>query len=517
MIAREHGSAIGDAPDRDVPDRDAPDRDAPDRDAPDRDAPDRDAPDPLDAVDATDVRLYDATDLPWITIVVDHVMSCLGQPWRVLRERLEHAPIRGARVAAILGAMRRMMDGKAQRTKIARKVRASVLGHPALDDTARADRLARAGDELGIDPSEIESLLWIDLAEERPVTLPDGRPDETRLAAYANVDRIQRALRRARHVRIHAWGNAHPLIRTAARYGLLVRVSSSSPAFDRTAFDRTAFDRTELRPIQRPQTLQVPGDQHTVIDIVGPLSLFHQTHVYGRALGSVVPLLSGLERFVVEIDADFGYGMAALRIASPALLPPAPATERGKPSIAAKIASAMERRGHVLVERDPTPIAHGSDRLFPDLAIEVIGPRALPSAPDASTPDTRAPVNGRDLDGANDANESDDDLYPDLASLLAAQMNDAADSIASREIVAALPPADRPDRSRCWFVEVVGFATTEYLTAKLARYEGAGIDRVLLVVDDTRVQGLAAIPRVVPYDRRTAVADLLMIIEASKS
>jgi predicted nuclease of restriction endonuclease-like RecB superfamily len=94
-------------------------------------------------------------------------------------------------------------------------------------------------------------------------------------------------------------------------------------------------------------------------------------------------------------------------------------------------------------------------------------------------------------------------------------MGESADRIASREVVASLP-SDQPDRSRCWFVEVVGFATTEYLTAKLARYEAAGIKRVLLVVDDTRDASLAEVRRVVPYHSRSIVADLLAIIGESR-
>lgn len=368
----------------------------------------------------TELELYDATDLPWITLVVDHVMSCIGQPWRVLREHLEHAPISAARVSAILAAMRRVMEGRGQRSKIAREIRAAVLGHPALDEAARTARLAHAGEELGIDPAEIESLLWIDLAEERPVVLPDGRPDAPRLAAFANVDRVQRALRRARHVRIRAWGNPLPLVRMAARCGLLVHVSSDEAG----AAIGSTLGRTGAC---------------TVVDIVGPLALFHQTNVYGRAIGAIVPHLAGLERFLVEIDADLGYGLSTLRVSSPALLPP-PAQDTGT-SIAARIARALERAG-VPVERDPAPIAHGPERLLPDLVFEPVA------------------------------------------------------------------------RAATWFVEVVGFATTEYLRAKLARYAAAGIERVVLVVDDTSDGELQAMQHVVTYAPKTTVTDLLAVVAA---
>ena len=488
-----------------------------------------DAAELLDALSATDIRLYDASDLPWITLVIEQVMACLGQPYRVLRERLEHVPIRADRVASILGAMRRLMDGRAQRTKVARKVRASVLGAPALTDDARAERLATASEQLGIDPSEIESLLWIDLADERPVTLPHGRPDEQRLVSFANVDRIQRALRRARHVRVHAWGNALPLIRAAARFGLLVRVSAA-PSADVTSSASSRAERSRLAGALEPRdalphvAVAVSREtDKTVLDIIGPLSLFHHTQVYGRALGSIVPYLPGLDRFIVEIDGDFGYGMAALRVASPAMLPPPPSEERGTPSIGSRIASALDRTGDVLVERDPPPICHGTDRLFPDLAFEI--DRRASMRPLGVTLDVeRSALGGDDGDGER---EEDHELFPDLVSLLATQMNDESDRLAlrpprprvpsspasGREIVAALSPQRGVNRATCWFIEVVGFATREYLAAKLARYENAGIERVVLVVDDTRDAELATMRRVIAYKPRSIVADLLAITE----
>jgi predicted nuclease of restriction endonuclease-like RecB superfamily len=95
-------------------------------------------------------------------------------------------------------------------------------------------------------------------------------------------------------------------------------------------------------------------------------------------------------------------------------------------------------------------------------------------------------------------------------------MTESADRIASREVVAVLPPLDRLDRSRCWYIEVVGFATSEYLTAKLARYRAAGIEQVLLVVDDTRAADLAEVRRVVAYKSQKIVADVLGIIEEAR-
>ena len=355
------------------------------------------------AARATDVRLYDDRDLTWIGSIVDHAVDVLGQPWRVLRERLEHAPIGAARVTAILSALRRVLGGRAERGRIARRVRSIVLGEPALDDAAHARRLAAAGAELGLDAGGLRDLLWIDLANERPVTMPEGRPSEHRLAAYANLDRIQRAVRRARRVRVRVWDEAHDLIRMAARCGLIA-------------------------------TVQTDG-QSTTLDVLGPLSLFHATAVYGRALAALVPLLADHPRFELLLDCDFGHGPAALRVQPPALLPPV-AAERGKPSSAARLARQLAKLG-IEVERDPPAVIEGRDVLHPDLAIVHGGRRRL--------------------------------------------------------------------------VELVGFATAEYLTAKLARYTAAGAD-IVLCIDDKRAPAGALDPRVFRY-QRLAGAALLEVFE----
>ncbi|MEJ7600449.1 MAG: DUF790 family protein, partial [Kofleriaceae bacterium] len=164
-----------------------------------------------------------------------------------------------------------MIGGRAERGKIARQVRALVLGHPALDRETRDARLEVAAAAFGLAPAEIEPLLWADLATERPVVLPDGRPQAERLAALANLDRIQSAVRRAHAVRIEVSGDANQLVRTVARFGLVSTVSRTGP-----------------------RTLR--------LDVTGPLALFHATTIYGRALAALVPILARHAEFALEIE-----------------------------------------------------------------------------------------------------------------------------------------------------------------------------------------------------------------------
>jgi predicted nuclease of restriction endonuclease-like RecB superfamily len=302
----------------------------------------------------TPLRLFEARDLEWIDEMLLLVEESVGQPWRVLLERIEHAPLRvgGRSVSdrarkAITHALRRVLGGRAERARIARKLRERVLGHPVLDPQARATRIAESATELGIEPADVESLLWADLARERPVVLPDGRPEPQVLAAIANVDRIQRETRRAREVELRVWDEPHDLVRFAGRCGLIVHVTREP-------------------------------DDAFLLRLLGPLALVHATTVYGRALGALVPLLVEHKRFELDIHCDFASGPHTLRVEPPVMLPPY--ALRLKPSLADRLARDLERR-ELRVEREPPPLVvtalddEAPPVLFPDLAVERSGIR----------------------------------------------------------------------------------------------------------------------------------------------
>ena len=354
-------------------------------------------------------RLYVESDLPWIGQLLDIVEQSVGEPWRVLVERVGHAPLRthASHRTAMLQALRRMLGGSGQRARIARRVRAMVLGPPALDPAERRARLLTAAAALGTTAEDIESLLWVDLAMERPVVLPDGRPSEIELAAYANLEQIQRSVRRAHDLELRVWDRANELVRTALRYGLISQVRRDGDA--------------------------------TVLDVIGPLALFHSTMVYGRALAALVPVLAGYPRFELDVRCEIGGERTHLRVAPPVWLPLAPAAPRRAPSPAERLARDLEALGHT-VEREPPPIASGDHLLFPDLAL---------------------------------------------------RRGDAR-----------------------WFVEVLGFATREYLAAKLERYRAAGIENVVVCADRATAPGCDLDGRVCGFARRIDVDDLLAMLRA---
>ena len=340
--------------------------------------------------------LFGPDDLPWIEQLLDLAAASLGQPMRTLLERVEHTALRAApgRINRILGALRRVMSGRADRAKVARRVRALVLGHPALDAEARAERFAAAADQLGLVSDEIESLLWADLATERPVVLPNGRPAARTLAALANLERIQSAVRTAFAVRVRVWDDANELVRATSRLGLVSTVTR---------------DETDA----------------ITLAVTGPLALFHATTVYGRALAALVPLLVRHERFELEIQTALDGGEQVLRFAPPIWLP-ASAPAMRTISVAERLARDLEARG-CEVERDPPPLEVAAD-----------GERVL--------------------------------LFADLC----------------------------VSGSR---IEVLGFATDDYVAHKRARYRAAGIANVVLCVDRER-STIAADDSLVAYRRR---------------
>jgi predicted nuclease of restriction endonuclease-like RecB superfamily len=235
-------------------------------------------------------------------------------------------------------ALRKMLGGgRSQRAKVARQARSLVLGHPALDATTRAARLAAAGSILDLDAATVESLLWADLAMERPVVLPSGRPHEAALVAAANLDRIERAVRRARELRLRVWDDAHEIVRMAARCGLIAKISRGAAG-------------------------------ETVLDLAGPLSLFHATTVYGRALSALMPFLVEQRHFTLDLVCEYDGRAVEYHVEPPIALPPVRPSRR-KPSIAERLADDLEKARRV-VRRDPPPIAYGDALVFPDLVVD---------------------------------------------------------------------------------------------------------------------------------------------------
>ncbi|MEO8551892.1 MAG: DUF790 family protein [Kofleriaceae bacterium] len=286
------------------------------------------------------LSVLDELDLEWISDVLDLVVRAEGQPWRVALDALDAMPVSRRRLGAVRLALARLLGGGSKLAPMARRVRGLVLGRPALEVAARAERRARAAAALGVDDSEIEKLLFIDLRGERPILLPRGRPLELEVAAAANVALIQRALARAHRITLRITDDDGTLLRAARARGLLVTATRDAT------------------------------DGATVLEIVGPLALVQRTAVYGRTLGQLVPFLAA-SPFELVLESPIW----SSRLASPVLLPVAPVDRAGtyEPT---KLARGLERHDPELRAMIAPPPPPGAALACPDLAIDHRGVRS---------------------------------------------------------------------------------------------------------------------------------------------
>jgi uncharacterized protein len=294
------------------------------------------------------MSLLDESDLDWVSEVVDVVTAAAGQPWRVALERLDDTrrseqPRAPVRFGAVVNAIQRVLGGRARNAQAARAARSLVLGRPVLTEAEREARIAFAAQQLEVTCAAVEKLLWSDLPRERPVELPRGRPSEFEVAAAANVQLLQRAMMRAQTVKLRAWGNAGPLIHTATARGLLTTISR--------------------------------GDQgETVLDIVGPLALFHRTGVYGRALAGLVPLLADCDRFELELLSRARDEYYAVEVTSPIMLPAVPARMALPHYELSRLMKELVRIARdVVVTPRPPPIVVGASLVCPDAVLQLAG------------------------------------------------------------------------------------------------------------------------------------------------
>ena len=155
----------------------------------------------------------------------------------------------------------------------------------------------------------------------------------------ANVHLIQRALYRAQTVHLQMWGDEGSLLRAATSRGLLATASCG-----------------------------IAGE--TVLELVGPLALFHRTSVYARALGQLVPLLATCDRFELELACETGSATYVATLTSPVLLPFA-RVDRAGTGPATRLARELVRLApESRVTVTPPPIAAGSSLVCPDLVLD---------------------------------------------------------------------------------------------------------------------------------------------------
>jgi predicted nuclease of restriction endonuclease-like RecB superfamily len=226
--------------------------------------------------------------------------------------------------------------------------------------------LSQAAAEANVAPAELEAALFADLRGERCVPpLPQGLSPSA-LALKSNLALVSSLLRRASSVRIVVHGNTRALVRHARLLGLICKVESVVPRSG--VSPRKNFD-AHGSPVA---TLAVDSVDGAVLDISGPLALFHHTEVYGRALASLVPRAAWCNDFELTAKCALGAGNHLSEFVLRSGDPIAVGEELGRHD--SRIEQRFDkdfrraaRDWHVI--REPKPVDAGGVLTFPDFEL----------------------------------------------------------------------------------------------------------------------------------------------------
>jgi predicted nuclease of restriction endonuclease-like RecB superfamily len=206
----------------------------------------------------------------------------------------------------------------------------------------RGEALATAANELGIDPTTIESHLFADRARARKLVAPRAPASPSELGAAYNLALVQALLGRSTEVVAVVRSNLHGVVSYAKLLGLMV------------AFDDAA-------------------DGSTRMSVSGPLALFHDTLKYGRALARWFPAVVATPGWSIEARVMIGDETLSLRLDGAAPLPRTHALPRAHDS---KLEARLEKDLRALaspwnVERETAVVRVGAGGrvFFPDFSM----------------------------------------------------------------------------------------------------------------------------------------------------
>jgi hypothetical protein len=294
-------------------------------------------------------------DHPWLAALLDEARRFAGRPLREWHLRAAE-PLRAGCPAWKQQAAVRALDGLCPPSP-SRKGRSPAELREALfleaqrardaDEYSRGAVVARVAAALGLGSAHPAGLgsdvladeLFSDLPTERRFRLPQVAPDACGLALRTNLLLAQRLLRSASSLEVELSSRSRDVVRQVMLQRLLctARATPSGP----------------------------------VVEISGPLSLFHHTTVYGRALASIVPVLRGADSFAVRAECAWrGQPRTVLLQSGDPLFPVGPAPRAFDSRLEEQFARDFSRAmpdWDVLREPEPVPVA--GTWIFPDFAL----------------------------------------------------------------------------------------------------------------------------------------------------
>lgn len=287
----------------------------------------------------------DATDLPWIEVLLDQLRQFIGRPERDLDERLS-LPFPCAappfKLRATIACVRKMWQPVVDAAIKPPKARELLFLAGAADEhNDRAQVIARVAAEQGLSVGALEHAIIADLPGERRLRPPAVELDARGVAQHVNELIVRSLLARARRVIIRAEGAIRAVVRQAKLSGLLciLRDEPTGP----------------------------------VLEISGPFSLFRHTVLYGRALGSLLGRLPYCGRFELTAHCCLRDQEAVFSLRSDDSifrLTPGSLPRAYDSNVEARFARDLKRAAPDWeLVREPEAIRAGRTLVFPDFAI----------------------------------------------------------------------------------------------------------------------------------------------------
>jgi predicted nuclease of restriction endonuclease-like RecB superfamily len=295
-------------------------------------------------------RFLTPADHHWLRVLIEEAERFEGRRMDELRERLrEPLPCytpEGKLKVAVHVLERLCGKGRPSAPVSPLRARAALFSEAQRTRTSgdawnRAKVVQATASTLGISEDALDRSLFADLPRERRVELPAPQTAPQDLALRANLALAQGFLQRSSRVSLTVRGNARSVVRQVRLRRLLCTVR--------------------------------PGEEgrNAAIEISGPYSLFRRTTLYGRALGSLIPVLRNCDRFLIEADAVLRGRELSVRMQSGD--PIFPYAEHGQ-----RYDSKLEERFSLVFRklapdfdlvREPEALRAGAHLIFPDFAI----------------------------------------------------------------------------------------------------------------------------------------------------
>ena len=286
-------------------------------------------------------------DEPWLRVLLAELARFEGRRRRELAERLVEplpcdAPYHKRRAAT--RALFRLWRGAAPTSGGSRRrpseLRAELFGAAAASEAPAETIVAEVSKRLELTAAELWESLFADLPSERLVTAPDPPPTLREAALRTNLAIAQAVLMRAARVELHVEGGVRPIVRLAKLRGLLCTVVDGA------------------------------GGAPPSLEISGPLSLFHHTLVYGRALAELLPHLAWCARFDLRAAAALRGRIVTVSLQTGDPIFPAAAPKPFDSALEERFARDLARLAPDWdVVREPEPIPAGASLIFPDFLL----------------------------------------------------------------------------------------------------------------------------------------------------